>query len=666
MGESTETASESARSAHGHAALCPRHFGPPQRVDAPDITLVVSTIGRPIEMRRMVESITLELVDGLDVELVVVDQGPDDQTRRVLDEADLAVPCCYLQSGIGVSAGRNAGLRLARGTYVMFPDDDTWFGGELLGAGIDRLDTHPEWDGLCVRLATDDGGDSSLRWSTRPRSVNAWNYHRTSIGPAMIFRREVVEAVGAYDETIGTGSPGWYGACEDSDLVLRVVEAGSTVRYEPDLVLHHREVRYETGPDSEAKSVLYGCGTGHLWRVHRFSRAWVLFLLVRRTIGSFLQAARGHRDVARIQRSWVRGAICGLIDSRPADTIPPTSPENTPGPGPDRRPGGSEFARSFSWRAVMAVSGIVATFGLTAYLARTLDDADLAYFLVLLVALALVPSLSRLGLNQEAVRQLSHTRAIGDWPAAIRTARAAVRSCVVPTLVTAAATAALVALAGDGRFWLLWVLTAIVLGAESFRLTYSDMLMGLGLPVWSALLAHHVRAVAVIVVVGIYHLAFGSPDLTGLLLLMAGVGCALAIVGHVRLWSIAHEAGADTATSTALFRWAPLGAGLPFLVVEVVGLVIARADVWLASQAFAEGDAVLYGTASTFANPGRGPGRARQRRARPAGGRVRRSRPHRDARTLRPPSGDTPRRGAGPRVRRDSRRRRLDPGDGLR
>ncbi len=206
-----------------------RLFGPPQSAVSPDISFVVSTIGRPTALGAMVRSIAAELSDSIRAEPIVVDQSDDDGTRRLLAETELAVPCRYLRSGIGVSAGRNAGLRLARGHYVMFPDDDVWFGGGLVDAATRYLDEHTEVVGYSVRVTAADGTDSQLRWSHRPQFVHPRNYHRTTIGPAMVLRQDAIVSVGGFDESIGTGSPGWYGACEDSDLVLRLLESGFKV-----------------------------------------------------------------------------------------------------------------------------------------------------------------------------------------------------------------------------------------------------------------------------------------------------------------------------------------------------------------------------------------------------------------------------------------------------
>ncbi len=566
---------------------------------SPMISLVVSTIGRPEDLRRMLASIETELRSGLTAELIVVDQSPDDRTRAVLEESRLPLPCRYLRSGIGVSAGRNAGLAEASGTYVMFPDDDAWFGGGLLDRAVEFLEREPGVQVFCGRLATEDGGDSQLRWAKSAQFVNSRNYHRTSIGPAMVFRRDVIVAAGGYDEGLGTGSAGWYGACEDSDMVLRLVESGSRAWYDPTAVIHHREVRLDSGPAVEVKSVLYGCGQGHLWRSRRFSRAWILFLLVRRVVGSAVQVLRGRRDLGRARRAWLRGAVCGLIDMPPLEfrtpaESPPETAETSISPGP------AEFVRSFTWRIGMAGAGIVATFALTAYAARALPTDEFALFLVLLVGLSLSPSLSRLGVNHEAIRSLAGVRALGDWADAVRVGHLAVRSCLLPTIVIGPLVAVLVAATGSRNILVTWALVAVVLVTDSLRLTYSDVFMGLGMPRWGAVLAHQIRSIAVVAAVVIDQAFFADGmTLTRLLVLMSGVGIMLVVVGHVRLSRLGT---APASWVGAVQQKAAIVAGVPFLVTEVVGILVARGDIWLSSMAFDGRQAVLYGAAATLAN----------------------------------------------------------------
>ncbi len=618
--------------------------------EVPQVSLVVSTVGRPEAIGRLIESLLTESADGPSIELIVVDQSADGVALEALEQPALAgddapFSWLYTRSPIGVSRGRNIGLGMATGELVMFPDDDAWFPGRTLARSVEHFNQHPEHDGLCTQLRDAHDRLSMLRWAPTARLVTKRNHHRTSIGSTMLFRAEAAREAVGFDEAIGPGAGGWFGSCEDADFLLRVIERGATVWYDPTVVMHHRDSRRDGGADAQYKALAYGCGQGHMWRSHRFSLTLIITLLLRRFFGGGLWSLRGRGDIGRAHRAWVRGAINGWFDRPPSDLLPATTEpavvpatgsvlegappngagvEGAPvngtvvqgaliggvtvaGPpvdgvvGRPNAPSSGEFRRSFVRRILVAPVGTVATFALTAIAARTLGSAELTIFYALLAALTIGPILGRFGLNQRAVRDLAAARTRDDLEVAASLARRHVRSALLPQLVAAPVISVLfIAGAASGGIDVgLAVLATIVLAAESCRLTVSDVLTGLGLTGWAALFAHQVRAACVTVAAGLVVVAApDSLDLRALVEIMAAVTVALAVAGLVRLWAIPQRPY-DGELET---RIGPLlRLGLPFLMVDLVVVVVARGDVWLAARALPAATAALYSTASTLA-----------------------------------------------------------------
>lgn len=564
----------------------------------PTISLVVSTVGRPENFRRLVDSVLEEASAGVGIELIVVDQGATEETRQILDELDLPFPWTYTRSAMGASLGRNVGLRLARARYVMFPDDDAWFPGTTLRAAVGHLESHPDHDGFCTQLR--DGNDelSMLRWAPTAREVTLLNHHRTSIGSTMLFRTDVAMRSGGFDESMGPGADGWFGSCEDSDFLLRIIEDGSTIWYDPDTVMHHRDARRDGDSDAVAKSLAYGCGQGHLWRSHVFPPWLIVGLLIRRFVGSLLLLVAGQPGVGRAHRAWVRGAINGYFGKQPMGLDGSVA---LAAAGAATAPSRAEFGKSFSWRLLISPLGTVATFSLTAVAARALDVREVTLLYALLAALMIGPILSRFGLNQSAVQQIASTRTRHELPVAVRSARRHVRSSLLPAALAAPVVGVLFAFAAgvSANFVLIVGLTALVLFTESIRLTISDVLTGLGHTGWGAVLAHQLRAVVVIIAVGVYLVLFPDElDFERLLTIMASVSVVLLVLGYQRLFSLPVAAG-DASVRQDLASL--LRIGLPFLVVDLVAVIVARGDVWLAARAFTDEEAAFYSTGSVLA-----------------------------------------------------------------
>jgi glycosyltransferase involved in cell wall biosynthesis len=99
----------------------------------PLASVVIPTAGsafdaeRPTLLLRAVSSVLVQRCG--DFELVVVCDGPDEETEQVLrDIRDERLRTVFLERRVGCSEARNAGIREARGEYIaLLDDDDEWF-----------------------------------------------------------------------------------------------------------------------------------------------------------------------------------------------------------------------------------------------------------------------------------------------------------------------------------------------------------------------------------------------------------------------------------------------------------------------------------------------------------------------------------------------------------
>ena len=285
---------------------------------SPALSIVVSTIGRRDEFRRLVESVDATGL-GERVELVVVDQSEDSRCARVLDERTWSMPVLAATSERGASRGRNVGTALSSAPLVAYPDDDAWYPGGTLARVIDAFGADPDTAAVCGRQVTADGRPSMLRWQAEPGAVTARNFLRTSIMSTMFFRRSWLERVGEFDQGMGVGSPGWYGACEESDLLLRVIEAGGSVPYLPDLLVYQDEPRDHVDDAFVAKMLSYGCGQGHLWRKRSLPTSQLAYFCARKLAAASVRTARGERVLARADLAWLRGNVAGFRDVPPRE-----------------------------------------------------------------------------------------------------------------------------------------------------------------------------------------------------------------------------------------------------------------------------------------------------------------------------------------------------------
>lgn len=292
----------------------------------PRLSLVVSSIGRAGTFRRLLESLESDDRAG-EVEVVLVDQSADGRCIAVAGERPWRVKVQTATSARGASIGRNQGLTMVRSSIVGFPDDDAFFPPGAIARVLDIFAARPALAGVSGQQQTVDGRASMLRWQQNPGQVTHRNFLHTSIMSTMFFRTPWLDRVGNFDEMMGIGAPGWYHAGEESDLVLRVVEAGGEVAYEPSLVVWQDEPRDVPDDAFVAKMLEYGCGQGHLWRKRHLSRSLLGWYVARKLVAATVRTARGQRTLARADLAWARGNIAGLLDHCPRqlrEGAPPT------------------------------------------------------------------------------------------------------------------------------------------------------------------------------------------------------------------------------------------------------------------------------------------------------------------------------------------------------
>lgn len=179
------------------------------------VSVIIPTYNRCLYLREAVQSVLAQT--GVDLELIVVDDGSTDETAAAMRDFDDRLR--YIRkSHSGVSSARNEGTRVANGEWLAFLDsDDLWLPGKL-AAQLDFFEQHPH----ILICQTEE------IWIRNGRRINPRKYHRKPHGycfsrlldrclvspSAVMMDRDLLRSVGGFDESLP--------ACEDYDLWLRI------------------------------------------------------------------------------------------------------------------------------------------------------------------------------------------------------------------------------------------------------------------------------------------------------------------------------------------------------------------------------------------------------------------------------------------------------------
>ena len=181
-------------------------------------------------------------------EIIVVDNGSDDDSVEFLRLSYPSVKVVALDKNYGFAKANNIGIRLARGSRIALLNNDTVVDSRWLEQLNRALDEQPEV-GFCAskilmyweRDVIDSAGDMlgiarAYKRGHRKQDGTEFNEPAFVFGAcagAALYRREMLADIGLFDETFVTN-------LEDVDLSFRAQLAGYKCIYVPTAVVYHK------------------------------------------------------------------------------------------------------------------------------------------------------------------------------------------------------------------------------------------------------------------------------------------------------------------------------------------------------------------------------------------------------------------------------------------
>ena len=252
-------------------------------------------------------------------ETIIVDQSDIKEEPIKISRS----PCRWLHmDGRGASRSRNTAMKHATGDYLIWVDANARFKKHAL-QNLNRItDDNPDYDVICgICLNIEDAKPYSRYSGSKPTRVNFKNYD-CCLASAMAIKRTILTKVGLLDEGLGTGTR--YGSSEETDLVLRILEYGGRLLYQPDYeVLHPR-----LDPERMSlrawtiKHYSYGMGRGAMLRKHlKIKPTWALthltLALLKPIAGVLIEILRLQGRQALRYAVSIVGRLHGFVSYKP-------------------------------------------------------------------------------------------------------------------------------------------------------------------------------------------------------------------------------------------------------------------------------------------------------------------------------------------------------------
>jgi glycosyltransferase involved in cell wall biosynthesis len=146
-----------------------------------------------------------------DYEIIIIDDASTDRSREIISSYKNFpfIKTVFLKKNRHVAVASNAGLKLARGKYVVRVDGDDFIHKDFLGVMTAILDYNEDVGFVYCDLIVVQGEVKEVQRAFQLNTFKKLLDH----GAGVMFRRRNLEKVGFYKENLRN--------CEDMDLILR-------------------------------------------------------------------------------------------------------------------------------------------------------------------------------------------------------------------------------------------------------------------------------------------------------------------------------------------------------------------------------------------------------------------------------------------------------------
>ncbi len=200
----------------------------PPPAPAPAVSLIIPTYNRADRLAATLRAISAQTLPAGALEVIVVDDGPAEATRQVV-QCDASAGWRYLtQTRQGATLARNWGAQHAHGGLLVFLDDDIELGPDSLARLTTRLAAHPRTIVVGTLL---DPGQAPPSGDAGPVTVS---FTECYTGLLSVLAADFA-ALGGFQDVTG-GWPNW----DDVEFGYRAHQAGySLLRDRGAWAIHH-------------------------------------------------------------------------------------------------------------------------------------------------------------------------------------------------------------------------------------------------------------------------------------------------------------------------------------------------------------------------------------------------------------------------------------------
>lgn len=199
----------------------------------PLVSAVITTHNRIDFLKRAVKSVLNQSYDN--IECIVVDDASDDGTKEWLDTlADSNIKVVNLNKSFGGNHARNIGIKISRGCYIAFLDDDDFWLPSKIEIQMNVLLNHPEAHIAMCGLYKTDGERVYITRSGDDIVVTDFSekiYEQVpAVTSSLVIWKELFDQTGLFDENVKY----W----QEYELLIRMAQYSKFIEINSPLVIY--------------------------------------------------------------------------------------------------------------------------------------------------------------------------------------------------------------------------------------------------------------------------------------------------------------------------------------------------------------------------------------------------------------------------------------------
>ncbi|NQV01640.1 MAG: glycosyltransferase [Bacteroidia bacterium] len=281
--------------------------------DKPVISIILLSLMRQPDTMRCIESIVAHT--SIPYEVIVVDMASSTETCDWLEhlaEKKENFNIIFNTENVGTTRGRNQGISLARGKYIVFLDNDAEVTAGWIEQLLDGAESSPEIAACGSKVISASGRvmncaefvktvmtenrlkEIGLEFTNNFHNEDPKVNHRKEVPwyptTCLLVKRSVLDIVGGFDENI-------FLCEEDKDLCLRMVATGNKILYVPGSVVYHHH-----NPASDEYSKIRNKLPLLVRDIKYFEQKWHCRVFIRHSRTSLHKIGMNDHEIDRIKK----------------------------------------------------------------------------------------------------------------------------------------------------------------------------------------------------------------------------------------------------------------------------------------------------------------------------------------------------------------------------